>query len=782
MQNNSYRDKKRLTASKLISEIKMQFRCFAAVTMRCLCPYEKKVQEGLSKNGRKIINAVMHFILSFILGFSRLNFGISPFGLSIVCTIGKSAAVYSFCGAAAACLFDGIRGVITFISYFLVFLIRKSITNGDFNEKLTYRLIICALSSGFIGACTILSEGFGIDNILLYAAYIFLSVSGVYLFSALLNKEKNEFSNGVHLLSIYSVIVCMMPAFNRVSFSGVDLGLIFACFSTLLFSKAKGPVYGCVAGFVFGFSCLNPLCSAPIGISGLISGYLFTLKTSSSLIVFPLSSFFVYIYLFGLKDFLLFMPFVLSGTILYAAFYKSIPDIFSCQSTHCVTSKPAVYKKKNDEFEKVSDSLSGLSAILYKFAEHLKAPGSAETGYIIDSAFNDECMKCSMNTMCYAKRECNMPAVKKQIISSLHSKQMNEEELSALLLGKCIKTKELCNYINRHYSELYFVTMKSNRTQTVAGLYNSMSRLIRNTSQHETEKNKRDEKLEKKISEALEKIGVEFSYVTANGTRCKDILVHGVRTDKIPCSAKELSCYLSSESKLSISEPEFDISDSADIVMKLTRTNNLSIDYAQFCEAKCKGNVNGDSVSFFESDKGYFYALIADGMGSGKTAAATSRLSCVFLEKMLSAGTAKNVCIELLNNLLLSKNDETFSGIDLLEIDKLNSSACFIKAGAAPSFILRGGRLYKICSETPPVGIIPSFSAESTRFSLEKGDIIIMASDGIIMSDSDAVWISELIMSDNHKEPAFLASSLVRKARSINERRDDASACVIRID
>ena len=216
--------------------------------------------------------------------------------------------------------------------------------------------------------------------------------------------------------------------------------------------------------------------------------------------------------------------------------------------------------------------------------------------------------------------------------------------------------------------------------------------------------------------------------------------------------------------------------------MKLSRSHNLSIEYAQYCESKCKGNINGDSVSFFESDKGYFYSVIADGMGSGKTAAATSRLSCVFLEKMLVAGTAKNVCIELLNNLLLSKNDETFSGIDLLEIDKLNSSACFIKAGAAPSFILRGGRLYKISSETPPVGIIPSFSAESTRFSLEKGDIIIMASDGIVKSDSDAIWISELIMNDISKEPASIANSLVKKARTINTRHDDASACVIRID
>jgi stage II sporulation protein E len=218
------------------------------------------------------------------------------------------------------------------------------------------------------------------------------------------------------------------------------------------------------------------------------------------------------------------------------------------------------------------------------------------------------------------------------------------------------------------------------------------------------------------------------------------------------------------------------------MVMKFTRESIVSVEYAQCCEAKDDEAVNGDTVCFFDTDKQYFYTVIADGMGSGKTAAATSRLSCVFLEKMLSAGTPKSICIEMLNNLLLSKNDETFSGIDLLEIDKLCGKAYFIKAGAAPSFILRKSRLYKICSETPPVGIIPTFSAESTRFALEKGDIIFMVSDGVMQSDSDAEWLSSLIRLDCMAEPAFLAGELIEKSRSINKRKDDSSVCIIKIN
>ena len=117
----------------------------------------------------------------------------------------------------------------------------------------------------------------------------------------------------------------------------------------------------------------------------------------------------------------------------------------------------------------------------------------------------------------------------------------------------------------------------------------------------------------------------------------------------------------------------------------------------------------------------------------------------------------------------------------MLEIDKLNATAYFVKAGAAPSFVLRRNHLYKISSETPPVGIIPAFSAESTRFGLEKGDVIFMVSDGVIQSDADAVWLSELISEESDYEPALLASRLIERSKQAGDRNDDASACVIKV-
>ncbi|MGN1120735.1 MAG: SpoIIE family protein phosphatase, partial [Eubacteriales bacterium] len=105
----------------------------------------------------------------------------------------------------------------------------------------------------------------------------------------------------------------------------------------------------------------------------------------------------------------------------------------------------------------------------------------------------------------------------------------------------------------------------------------------------------------------------------------------------------------------------------------------------------------------------------------------------------------------------------------------------FVKAGAAPTYILRTGKLYKIFSATPPVGILSSFAAESTRFDVEPNDLILMLSDGVVPNGEDGAWLAELIRMDQTGDPATLAGRILEKAREINTRGDDMSVAVIRV-
>jgi stage II sporulation protein E len=159
--------------------------------------------------------------------------------------------------------------------------------------------------------------------------------------------------------------------------------------------------------------------------------------------------------------------------------------------------------------------------------------------------------------------------------------------------------------------------------------------------------------------------------------------------------------------------------------------------------------VCGDMTDAFITDGSYFYALISDGMGSGSSAAYTSGVCSMFIEKMLSAGNRADITLRMLNNVIRSENmgcgDECSATVDLLELDLMSGGASFIKSGAAPTYIAREGTVYKVSSRTMPVGIIKDADARITKFDTKKGDIIVMMSDGCCHDSEDCQWLVEYL-------------------------------------
>jgi stage II sporulation protein E len=251
----------------------------------------------------------------------------------------------------------------------------------------------------------------------------------------------------------------------------------------------------------------------------------------------------------------------------------------------------------------------------------------------------------------------------------------------------------------------------------------------------------------------------------------------GVRAEEIDVSTKDLVRTLESECGLLFEEPEF-IPGSRSSVMRLKRRRAIHLECAKSSRSKKGESVNGDVVSFFENDEGHFYALIADGMGSGREAALASRLASVFLEKLLLCTSDKAVILDMLNRMLITGTSECFTTLDLAEIDLFEARASFIKAGAVPTYLLRDGKCYKIESATPPAGIITSLHAEETKTRLKGGDVIVMTSDGV--SDGrEPISVEEL--DAETMSASEMASSVLSGALSRFSARDDMSVAVVRV-
>lgn len=196
--------------------------------------------------------------------------------------------------------------------------------------------------------------------------------------------------------------------------------------------------------------------------------------------------------------------------------------------------------------------------------------------------------------------------------------------------------------------------------------------------------------------------------------------------------------------------------------------------------------VCGDSISETVSREGYHYCYLCDGMGSGEEAALTSRLCNLFLEKMLGGGNQKTTTLQMLNHLLCSRSSECFATVDICEIDLMTGVASFMKSGAAPSFIMRNQRLYKISSVTFPIGILPQISAETTDFELRDGDTVILCSDGIISDPDaadgeDAIRFLRLITQEWSEDPEKMAEKILSDAADFSARADDMTVALLKI-
>ena len=113
-----------------------------------------------------------------------------------------------------------------------------------------------------------------------------------------------------------------------------------------------------------------------------------------------------------------------------------------------------------------------------------------------------------------------------------------------------------------------------------------------------------------------------------------------------------------------------------------------------------------------------------------------------------------------------------------MELDLIRGNCAFIKSGAAPSFVLRGGRLFKLRSRTVPIGIMPSADAERIAFRVEAGDIVIMMSDGVTQTEEDCPWLYDILCSGRLTQ---LTSSAKRIADEAAKRsQDDISVVLMR--
>ena len=145
-----------------------------------------------------------------------------------------------------------------------------------------------------------------------------------------------------------------------------------------------------------------------------------------------------------------------------------------------------------------------------------------------------------------------------------------------------------------------------------------------------------------------------------------------------------------------------------------------------------KEDVSGDNVLISRIDDNRFFVAIADGMGHGKVAGKTSKMILELIRNLFFIGIELNLIIDSINKLFLPVGFDNFSTLDAAIVDLKFSKCTFIKLGSSVSVIKHKDKTEIIKCASLPVGIVQNLTPTIEVKNIQAGDIVILASDGVV--------------------------------------------------
>ena len=217
--------------------------------------------------------------------------------------------------------------------------------------------------------------------------------------------------------------------------------------------------------------------------------------------------------------------------------------------------------------------------------------------------------------------------------------------------------------------------------------------------------------------------------------------------------------------------------------LRFVRRPRLWVRRGVCCASGEAGEPCGDSHLCCLLDDERLLVLICDGMGRGEAARRESAVAVRLLGRLLRVGAASGLAIETVNALLVNRcGEEMFATVDMLIINLNTGEAELVKLAACPTLILRDGALRRAEGGRLPLGILEKVQPGSFRTRLLPGDVLLMASDGVM--DAAGEEALERLMRREDRDMTRLARLALATAERACEggRRDDMTAVCLRVE
>ncbi len=755
------------------------------------------------------------FFAALLLGCSEGIFGCYPLGIAFLTAIEKNAGA-AYLGLIVSSLFSKGYAVSLAIVYTLGFILRcgaaiarigegakakesesknialllgRLITTASFSESALLRCAISALTAFGFGMYRLIEGGFLYYDLFgLLVGTLLCPALTLGLSSAYSGKMEDRIEGWLIGGAIFALmLIYSLRGYRVVGFDPSFIAAFLAAMWAGTRGGREGALRGCAVGLCAGLAAGgDPAIFAAVGLA---VGCLWKLSRSVAAFaatMIPLISGLSGIGLDALRTILpdalgavtIFMPLSHYGLL------PRVPMLTSPEPKSNENESMILEKKQADtllRMNSLSGALGRLSEIIYTLSDRLRRPGIIDLKQICDGVFDEHCSRCSLSSLCL-ERECTSTLdARAKITTGLSNLgRVDRDTIPNWLKDRCYNLEHIISEIDRGTAELIEGLIKSDKTEAFAIDYEALSKLLADSISENDTEYQIDTELTAKLCRSLKYMDMANARAVCWGARRKQIYISGARLSGLKLGADELCRMAENITKTRLTRPSFKI-DGERVEVSMSTARRCCVESAKATNVRESESANGDTALTFETREDYFYSMISDGMGSGREAAVTSKLCGVFAEQLLGGGNGKAITLEMLHGFLRSRPGECSATIDLVEIDLLSGKAAFVKSGAAPSFVLRNGNLYRLQSKTVPIGIMQTLDAEQIKFDLESGDVIVMLSDGVAQSLEDGIWLANMLTYEWIDDLQLMAEKILDGAVLNNSRSDDMTAVLLRI-
>lgn len=437
----------------------------------------------------------------------------------------------------------------------------------------------------------------------------------------------------------------------------------------------------------------------------------------------------------------------------------------------------------------VADTLSDIADTVNAVCQRQMPPKGESFDFVVEQVARTTCQSCTRRSRCWVRGYATAMDGLQHLKPVLESKGRVEVQDLPGQLSVCIHPADLCTAANHGYrlwrsrrqTRARASMLRTALTEQYSALAGALAQLAAKLGQAGLP----DPRREAKLAQLFAELGLDAleCSVTAD---LAGRLTASVTICRTHFTQEEISGLVEEVSRLCRRDMDLPEITHCRTVTMLTFGEKplFTAEFGAAGHAAVGQSVSGDALDQFCDTSGRAQMLLCDGMGTGRAAAVDGQMAAKLTAQLLRAGFAAESAARLVNVALGLKGAEQEAGatLDLLTVDLYTGRAGLFKAGAAPSFLVRGGVPRMLDGASLPMGMLDSLVGRSTTFALDAGDWVVLVSDGALADGAD--WLMQqlqLCVRLGHTPKQAAETVADAAARRAGDKRDDITVAVLAV-